>query len=247
MFKALLLKHLKQARIVVVTGMAFTLAIPLLAGLLVGVVWGGQTPVGRNFLSAGWGAALMAGFWPLWMMLITLQIFAGDQACGADNFLRERPIRPCTLWWSRTVASFLAFGVFFLISFLGWWLGAQILGGQSHTTISDNMGYMLKIGAAFLPLVFAAGALAAACGLSGFSGLYLAAALTGAPYLVVILAEKWVRSLGLDLHPLVVLGARRQPLLWSMASPLSRCRRKENLWAAGNSAGAVWSSEPDGS
>lgn len=91
---------------------------------------------------------------------------------------------------------------------------------------------MLKIGAAFLPLVFVAGALAAACGLSGFSGLYLAAALTGAPYLVVILAEKWVRSLGLDLHPLVVLGARRQPtLLWSMASPLSRCRRKENLWA----------------
>lgn len=158
----------------------------------------------------------MAGFWPLWMMLITLQIFAGDQACGADNFLRERLIRPCTLWWSRTVASFLAFGVFFLISFLGWWLGAQILGGQSHTTISDNMGYMLKIGAAFPPLVFLLPEpWAAACGLSGFSGLYLAAALTGAPYLVVILAEKWVRSLGLDLHPLVVLGARRQPLcLW---------------------------------
>lgn len=122
MFKALLLKHLKQARIVVVTGMAFTLAIPLLAGLLVGVVWGGQTPGGPEFPERRLGVPLMAGhLWPLWMMLITSRSSPGTKACGADTYGSDRSGPALCGGAGQSPVS--SPSDFFLISFLGWWLG----------------------------------------------------------------------------------------------------------------------------
>jgi len=204
MFKALLLKHLKQARVVVLTGSAFTLVLPFLAGLMVVLMWGGRPSVGQDFLSTGWSMVLGLGFCPLWMWLITLQIFAGDRACGAGDFLLERPVRPRTLWWSRVAASWISFGIFFLVSSLAWWLVARGMGGQSSLVLGDALWGMLALAGGFMPLVFAAGALAAACGFSGFNGLYLAAALTGLPLLPALWFVTYLTSPRFAMHPWMI-------------------------------------------
>lgn len=202
MFRALLRKSLSQARLVVLTGIGVTLAFPLLLGFGLQVM-GATTTTLQDALTTGWGFFLVLGFWPLWMWLITLQVFTGDRAAGAEAFLLERPVRSSQVWLARATASWIAFAPFCLASLVGLGIVARLLGGLSWPALTAGSGDLLAGAAAVMPLAFAAGAFSAACGPSGFSALYLAVLMAGLPLFPAYFAANLITRISFTIHPLI--------------------------------------------
>ncbi len=188
MFTALLLKHLRQGRAILLAGVGVSIAIPVL--LAAAVAWGRPLPF-FGFITGSsreLGLVLLAGFaWPVFTTALTLQIVGGDLASGTEPFLGTRPVRAWVVAAARLVATIAAA---FTVIVVG--LGTVLLVEGVGTMAGDDESLRMVLLALFaVELVPLAGALVAvAAGAGGIAGFVLALVVDGALFSLNYFASK---------------------------------------------------------
>ena len=200
-YRALLRKEWKQARVLTAVGAGLGFLVPPVLLLF----------AGEDGSAGGWRAydahdvfatlcplLYVLALWPLWALMASVQVFSADRAAGTERFLLDRPVPRTRVWLVRLATAAGSLLAVMAASGLGWWLFGDLLGGTALAGSIDKVDWLggnaLALLALALGLLLASGVFAAACGARSFGGVLLGAtvAVIIAAALLELAATLWV-------------------------------------------------------